>query len=289
MASADNDTAVEPYERRLSGNFQWAMREGDLFFQELSAVHIVLRRLTKQFEERGINYAVGGDLAMFKLGYRRFTEKIEVLVDPDGLSESHSCLPSAGFAALFFRSKHLRDREYGVKIEFCITGELPRHNAAAPVRYPAPDSVAVAIDGIRYIKLVALIELKLAAGMSNTEGLRDLADVIDLVQALRLPRSLGDDLPESLRESYGRQWLDAQLHVERYLTAWPSAGIPAGVKHLGELIAFSKEGVATLQAMLEDGVTLDARRLASGAFLLATAEPAIAAKYDMHDERDFLI
>jgi hypothetical protein len=55
-------------------------------------------------------------------------------------------------------------------------------------------------------KSTALIELKLASGLSAGHRLRDLADVQDLIVALALPLELSDVLNESVREEYRRLW-----------------------------------------------------------------------------------
>jgi hypothetical protein len=75
----------------------------------------------------------------------------------------------------------------------------------------------------------------------------------------------------------------------QHIKTWPSTGIGGNVNSLEELVTAAKEGVATLRAMLQDGVSLAPQRDSSGDFILATSNSEIAAKHDMHDERDFLI
>jgi len=53
--------------------------------------------------------------------------------------------------------------------------------------------------------------LKLASGLSaEHRRLRDLADVQDLIIALKLPRDLGDQIDPSVRQEYFRMWDAAQ-------------------------------------------------------------------------------
>jgi hypothetical protein len=66
------------------------------------------------------------------------------------------------------------------------------------------------VDGIRVVQLERLIELKLASGTTAAHRLRDLADVLDLIRALKLPVSLGDKLDSSVREMYADLWHKAQ-------------------------------------------------------------------------------
>ncbi len=61
------------------------------------------------------------------------------------------------------------------------------------------------------ISLAKLIELKLASGLSaEHRRLRDLADVQDLIIALKLPRQMGNDIDSSVRDEYFRMWDAAQ-------------------------------------------------------------------------------
>ncbi|MFO0887690.1 MAG: hypothetical protein U0790_00940 [Isosphaeraceae bacterium] len=48
------------------------------------------------------------------------------------------------------------------------------------------------LDGVRYLSLPALVQLKLASGMTGgVHRLKDLADVVSLIDALRLPPNSG--------------------------------------------------------------------------------------------------
>ncbi len=61
------------YEELLDRDLDWALREGSMHFEEKSAVHQTLRKITKRLDELRIPYAVVGGMAMFLHGYRRFT------------------------------------------------------------------------------------------------------------------------------------------------------------------------------------------------------------------------
>ena len=77
---------VVPYETRLKHDFDWALQEGSMHFEEESAVQKTLRRITKKLDELGVPYAVVGGLALFFHGYRRFTEDVDILVTKDNLN-----------------------------------------------------------------------------------------------------------------------------------------------------------------------------------------------------------
>ena len=59
-------------------------------------------------------------------------------------------------------------------------------------------------------RLERLIELKLASGMTASRRLRDLADVLDLIRALRLPANFAVRLDESVGATYHQLWQQAQ-------------------------------------------------------------------------------
>jgi hypothetical protein len=52
---------------------------------------------------------------------------------------------------------------------------------------PDPRQVSFEAEGIDYISLPKLIELKLASGMTNPGRLKDLSDVLELIKILNLP------------------------------------------------------------------------------------------------------
>ena len=197
---------METYEHRLDSNFEWALREGSMHFEKGNAVHQALRKITKRLDELGIPYAVAGAMAMFFHGYRRFTDDVDLLVTPQGLAELHQQLEGLGYLPPFQGSKHLRDTENGVKIEFIVTGEYPGDGKPKAVAFPKPDEASIEIDGIRFLQLPKLIELKLASGMTNPGRLSDLGDVQKMIRTLKLPGSLVDQLDPFVRDKYGELW-----------------------------------------------------------------------------------
>src|SRR5688500_2962684 len=110
------------YEELLDRDLDRALREGSMHFEEKSAVHQTLRRIVRRLDELGIPYAIAGGMALFFHGYRRFTEDVDLLVTPEGLEKVHKSLEGLGYVLPFAGSKHLRDTETGVRIEFLVTG-----------------------------------------------------------------------------------------------------------------------------------------------------------------------
>ena len=51
------------YEQRLNGDFQLALREGDMFFQGEGAVQKTLYKIKQRLAEIGVDYAVARGMA----------------------------------------------------------------------------------------------------------------------------------------------------------------------------------------------------------------------------------
>ena len=62
------------------------------------------------------------------------------------------------------------------------------------------------IDGIRYLRLPVLIELKLASGMTNPGRIKGLGDVQELIRTLKLPESFSDQLNPYVRAKFKELW-----------------------------------------------------------------------------------
>lgn len=198
------------YEIHLNDDLQWALREGSMFFEGRSGLQLTLERIARRLQELDIPYAVVGGMAMFFHGFRRFTEDIDILVTPEGLDLLHRKLEGQGYLPLFPGSKNLRDTDSGVRVEFLVTGDYPGDGKPKPVAFPDPRQASIERDGIRWLNLPALVELKLASGMTNPGRLKDLADVQELIRLLRLPADFVEQLQPFVREKYGELWRGAQ-------------------------------------------------------------------------------
>lgn len=194
------------YEELLNQNVWTALREGSMHFEKESAVHKTLVRIARRLDELGIPYAIAGGMALFFHGYRRFTEDVDILVSREGLNEAHDALEGLGYVPPFAGSKNLRDAESGVRVEFLVQGDFPGDGKPKPVAFPDPNRVAVIIEGLRFISLPTLVELKLASGMSNPRRAKDLADVQELIDLLQLPESFGMELNPFVRSKYSELW-----------------------------------------------------------------------------------
>jgi hypothetical protein len=193
------------YERRLDSDLNYALREGSMHFEEKNAVHDTLRGITRRLNELGIPYAVVRGMAMFAHGFRRFTEDVDLLVTREGMREILERLAGLGYVQPAGTSTKLRDAATGVRIEFLITGGFPGDGKPKPVAFPDPAAVAVEIDGIRYVGLPTLVELKLASGTA-AHRLKDLGDGQELIRTLALPRTFAEHLNPYVRDKFYELW-----------------------------------------------------------------------------------
>jgi hypothetical protein len=176
------------------------------FFTMDDPVHRTLRKISAKLDELGIAYAVAGGMALGAHRYIRATVDVDIVVSPEGLQAVHEKLEGLGYVRPFKNSRNLSDVETGVRIEFLIQGQYPGDGKPKPVSFPDPASAAIAIDGVRYLPLPVLIELKLASGMTNPARLRDLADVQELIRHLKLPAEMAERLNPYVRARYLELW-----------------------------------------------------------------------------------
>ena len=201
--------SVGTYEQRLNEEPAWALREGSDHFSGGSAVHQALLKITRRLTELRIPYVIAGGMALFFHGYRRFTEDVDIVVTAAGLEQLHQHLQGLGYVPLFPGSRGLRDAEYGVRIEFLVTGDYPGDGKPKPVTFPDPVAAAVEVEGLRCLGLVKLVELKLASGTSPGRR-KDLGDVQELIRLLKLSTAFAEQLHPSVRATYHELWTEVQ-------------------------------------------------------------------------------
>ena len=168
-----------------------------------------MRKIASILEDERIPYAVAGALALNQHGYQRLTVDLDLLLTREGLAALKARVLGLGYVERFPGSKGLRDTENNVAIDVLLTGDYPGDGKPKAVSFPDPAAGSAAIDGIRFLKLGTLIELKLASGISAPHRMKDLADVLELIRIARLPRELARELDESVRAKYDELWLAA--------------------------------------------------------------------------------
>lgn len=161
--------------------------EGLRYFMGEGTINKTLARLANDLDQCRIDYMVIGAIVLLAHGYPRFTEDIDLVMTNEGLQKFHDELVGPGYTPAFSGArKRLRSTADGVSIEVMTTGEFPGDGKPKPVSMPRPAEASVEIDGIRFVTLEKLIELKLASGMSAPDRLKDLADVQELIKLKQL-------------------------------------------------------------------------------------------------------
>lgn len=198
--SKDSRSIVDSYGEAL----RYFMGQGDL--------NRALAHVAADLQEHGIDYIVVGALALFAHGYPRLTVDIDLVLTSEGLDRFHEELIGLGYTPAFPGArKRFRSTKDGVRIDVIAAGEYPGDGQPKPVRFPNPSEASVEIDGIRFVTLEKLIELKLASGMTAPHRLKDLADVQELIKVKHLSHEFAENLNEYVKAKF-LELLDA---VER--------------------------------------------------------------------------
>lgn len=197
-----------PTERE--GEFWAGVENAGRFFMGEADVQRAMERLVRKLDELQIPYAVIGAMALNEWGYRRVTVDVAVLLTRDDLTRLKGEVLGRGYVERPPGGRGLRDTVAGVDVDVVLTGEYPGDGRPKPVAFPDPREAAIRGERVSLLPLARLIELKLASGISAAHRLRDLADVLELVRILSLPRETAKSLDPSVRAKFDELWQAAQ-------------------------------------------------------------------------------
>lgn len=186
-------------------------QRADEFFMGTSPIHLAMRRLAAALDEMQIPFAIAGAMAANAHGLRRTTADVDILISGDDLDRFKQRRLGLGWVDKFEGSKNFRDAVAEVNIDVLIVGQFPGDGLPKPVAFPPPATVSQRnAEGIPFVTLAALLELKLASGMTAPHRMQDLADVIQLVRANELPLDYAETLNPYVAEKYRELWQAAQ-------------------------------------------------------------------------------
>jgi hypothetical protein len=189
----------------------WAgIEDAGRFFMGEADVQRAMERLVRKLDELQIPYAVIGAMALNEWGYRRVTVDVDVLLTWEGLTRLKGEVLGRGYVERPPGGRGLRDTVAGVDVDVVLAGEYPGDGRPKPVAFPDPQVVAIHGERVSLLPLAKLIELKLASGLSAPHRLRDLADVLELIRILSLPRDTAESLDASVRAKFDELWQAAQ-------------------------------------------------------------------------------
>lgn len=141
-------------------------------------------RLLKQIEDEG---GVVGGIAVFLHGYRRTTADVDVYTSKrDALAE---LLGQHGFA---WNADEKQFEKGECIVQLLAPGDdMPFH----PTHFTD-------IEEVRVVSLPDLISMKLSLGVNNLRRAQDLADVVRLIESLKLDKSLAGSIAPAWRKAY---------------------------------------------------------------------------------------
>jgi hypothetical protein len=142
-----------------------------------------IRAIDRLLEIMKCPSVLGGGWAVWRHGFvGRVTQDIDIVLPADRIEEFLRVASFSGFEILpqlTGRWPKVRFKEADVKVDILPEGARPgTPSKMAPTTIPHPNTLGAQEGKLRYIRLPALIELKLAAGR-----VRDEADVAELVRA----------------------------------------------------------------------------------------------------------
>ena len=192
------------------GRFWHGVEDAERFFMGAADVQKALEKLVCTLDADGIPYAIVGAMALNEFGYRRVTVDVDVLLTADGLAAFKARHLGRGYVEKFPGSRGFRDAEWAVDIDVVVTGTYPGDGQPKPIVFPDPATAAARGARVSLLPLPTLLELKLASGMTAPHRLKDLADVLEVIRILRLPRGLAAELHPYVREKFLELWQAAQ-------------------------------------------------------------------------------
>jgi hypothetical protein len=192
-------------------NFWNRLKEIDLFFEGRGREHKTMRRLVKKLEKAKIPYAIMGGMAVNAHKYERTTKDVDVLLTREGFEKFRERFVPRDYDPDRKRSRRFHDRGHRTNIDILITGLFPGSGKPGPVAFPDPADVFLEMGGIRFVDLITLIQLKLAARRHQ-----DFADVVNLINAHNLDDSFVENLHTSLRSDY-IECLEEKRREDEYL------------------------------------------------------------------------
>ncbi len=190
-------------------------KRADAFFMKQSPIHEAMRRLASTLGEMEIPFAIAGAMAANAHGLQRTTADVDVLIRREDLQRFKQRHIGRGWVDKFEGSKNFRDAVSNVSVDVLTVGDFPGDGRSKPVAFPEPEAVAEqGEEGIPFVSLKTLIELKLASGMTAAHRLQDLADVIQLVRANQLSADYANQLDPYVRDKFLEMWQSAQVQEE---------------------------------------------------------------------------
>lgn len=182
---------------------------------EASPIHETMRRLSKTLNEMQISFAIAGAMAANAHGHKRTTSDVDILIRREDLLRFKERWIGRGWVDKFEGSKNFRDAVTNINVDTLIVGDFPGDGLPKPIAFPTPESVSEHnAEGLPFISLKTLIELKLASGMTATHRMQDMADVMNLIRINKLATSYSQSLNPYVATKFEELWKAAQINED---------------------------------------------------------------------------
>jgi hypothetical protein len=199
-----------PRYRRWRGKLLDPITEVRMFFDDRGPVPETFRRLVKLLADAKIPHIFIGALAVNAHGLRRSTEDVDVCMRPEDLEQFKKQFVGTEFEPVKGRPRKFFDPKTQVSFDVLLAGEIAGNTRKQrDVRFPDPSEAEI-IDGVAFVSLARLIELKLV-----TWRYKDWGDVVELIRARNLDESFGDRFNPLVRQAY-LQCHDQKIEEDRY-------------------------------------------------------------------------
>ena len=180
-----------------------------------SPIHETMFRLRDAFKELELPFAVAGAMAANRHGHKRTTADVDILVRAEDLATFKSARIGLGYIDKFEGSKNFRDAVTQINIDALLAGQFPGDGKPKPISFPDPGVLNLDVeDGVPYIDLPTLLELKLASGLTAPQRPRDFDDVIQLIRINQLPKDFKNGLNTYVQPKFDELWSYAQIDEE---------------------------------------------------------------------------
>jgi hypothetical protein len=142
----------------------------------------VVRAVDHVLDAIGCESVLAGGWAVWRHGFfGRMTQDVDIVLPAERVDESLQTASVSGFEILSTprgRWPKVLHNETGIEVDVLAEGARPGiPSKPAPTTIPHPSGIGAAGTRLGYIRLPALIELKLAAGRA-----RDESDIVELVR-----------------------------------------------------------------------------------------------------------
>ncbi len=191
----------------------------DEFFMGTAPLHATVERLTKKLSAMQLPFAICGALAVNYHGHLRATQDLDVLMRLEDLKRFKDENIGLGWLEKFEGSKGFIDTLHKVPIDVLITGDYPGDGKPKAICFPDPSDLSlldISKDGLPFLCLEKVVELKLASGLTSPGRIQDFADVIALIKKNDLPQTLGDQLHPYVTDAWNTYWDAAQEDTGEY-------------------------------------------------------------------------